>query len=388
MNENHSLLFVTVTDLSDTSGGGVATKEMVAALAKNSPAEFTLVCPRPRGGMPQKVERYVDDTIYMAPQGDGGVVRHLRLSLHTFSPTRKAIERTNPDAVIARMHPTMLAPALLSRWYSIPYFLLARGISYKTLRFASLLSRVHSFNVRTAEMVYAASEEIKKDSDDMRGSQQRPSKVVSNGVDVDKFEPIPTEDAREALDVRISDDDFVVGFVGTMYPYHAVQEFIESLTLVDDATDTKLLIVGDGDQMGTCRALVRDLDLEDRVVFTGYVAHDEVPVYISACDAAYSVVKKQSATPLKCFEYLACQTPVIVNQVEGMDFVSDTESGLIIDEVSPEDISEAIDQFYRMEPEERREMGERGRDYVSINRTWDSLALEVLDDVDSTIVSD
>lgn len=391
MRKNNSILFITVSDLSETSGSGVATKEIVAALAKNSSAEFTLVCPEPKEGMPETVKRYVDDTIYYSPKTDGGVVkysevvRHIRLSLNTVPTIRRAVNQKHPDAIVARMYTTALAPAVFARWYNIPYFLLARGTTYKTLRYPSVLSRIHWFNVRTAEMVYAASREIKADSDRMRRSEQDLCKIVPNGVDTNKFKSMPIDAARDRLDIGLSEDDFVVGFVGTMHPYHAVPELIESLPRLNQADDAKLLIVGDGEQMATCRELVKKHGIEDRVFFTGYVPHNEVPHYISACDVTYGAIKKESATPIKCFEYLACERPIILNEIEGLEFVRETYSGLIIDNISPGNISEAIDDFYRVGAKERAKMGKHGREYVLDNCTWDSLSEEVLEDVYSVI---
>lgn len=388
MNQKETILFVTVSDLSDTTGSGVATKEIISALAKNSSAEFTLICPEPRERQPEKVKKHVDDTVYMPPKKDSGVVKHAKLSLHTFLSMRRTIKQKQPDAIVARMQATLIAPATFANRYDIPYFLLARGDGYKTLRYSSVLSRIHRFNARTAEVVYAASGEIKEDTDKMKRPKQKPCKIVPNGVDKDKFKPSSIDSARKGLDLGFSEDDFVIGFVGTMHHYHAISELVESLSRVNVAKDAKLLIVGDGEQMSTIKGQVRKQGMEDSVVFTGYVPHDEVPYYISACNVTYGAIKKQSATPIKCFEYLACERPVILNEIEGMEFIRKKQCGLVIDEISPNNIAKAIDEFYRMDKTERGEMGERGRNYVVDNCTWDSLAKEVLEDIYAVVQSE
>ena len=68
----------------------------------------------------------------------------------------------------------------------------------------------------------------------------------------------------------------------------------------------KLLLVGDGDTMQLLRRTSRFLQLEDMVIFTGRVPHDEVERYYSLIDIAPLPRKGlrvcELVSPLKPFE--------------------------------------------------------------------------------------
>lgn len=378
MTGDTGILFVSAVDLSENSGAGVATKEVIKAFSKTT--RISVICQQPQDELEEELLSRVDEFFYL-PADFSGIARHVKLSVDTFPVMRRAIKKTQPEAIIARMHPTMLAPPAFAKLYDIPYYLLARGDTYKRLRFASILTQLFKVNVRVAEEVYVAADKIKKDADTFRTGSQSESKIVSNAVDPDLFSPRERMAARNGLDLGLNEDDFVVGFVGTMRPAHGVKELITSITRLDDTIPVKLLIVGDGSEKETCEELVEELGLEDNVSFTGFVSHDRVPEYISACDVMYGALKMESATPIKCFEYLATERPVIVSDVSELGFVEREALGVVVDEVQPDQIADAIVELHEMDSPERREMGERGREYVVENHTWDAFVEEVLDDV-------
>jgi len=166
---------------------------------------------------------------------------------------------------------------------------------------------------------------------------------MSNAVDPELFTPQPRSEARRKLQLGFRKDDFVVGFVGTMRRMHAVRELVESLTYLSDATRVKLLLIGDGEDRGPSEELASELGVIDSIVFTGFVPHEEVTDYISACDITFGAMKRDSATPIKCFEYMAAGRPVIVNDMPEMAFVDERDIGATISTVTPEVIAAAIE---------------------------------------------
>jgi len=103
----------------------------------------------------------------------------------------------------------------------------------------------------------------------------------------------------------------------------------------------------------------------DSIVFTGFVPHEEVTDYISACDITFGAMKRDSATPIKCFEYMAAGRPVIVNDMPEMAFVDERDIGATISTVTPEVIAAAIETLSGLDEQERAAMGDRARDVYS-----------------------
>ena len=379
MTEKISVLFIALEDISGKGGNSVATKDMLSAFVEDSRVLTASVLPEPQGDLPVSTEGLDISTI--PPLSKKSVRGYIGYSLRSFPTVRKAIKKHDPDVVVARMHHVLIAPALLSSVYGKPYVLLARGTSYKNLSYSFVLRRIFGMNVRLADQVYTASQEIKQDADNVRKRGQPEAKVFPNCIDPELFEPLPKREMRERLEPGLEPDDFVVGFVGSMGPRHTVDRLIESMQYVDDEIPLKLLLVGDGPRLDEYKQLAEEKGLSDKIAFTGFVPHQEVHEYISACDAAYGVTEQDSATPIKCFEYLACERPVIVRDIPELGFVAEENVGVQVNEIDESKIADAIEKLYEIGEEGRDSMGERGREYVLENHTWDRLVDVVLRDV-------
>jgi glycosyltransferase involved in cell wall biosynthesis len=66
----------------------------------------------------------------------------------------------------------------------------------------------------------------------------------------------------------------------------------------------------------------------------------------------------------KFFDYLAAGKPLVLAGNPSSNPVEATHCGLTVPPRDPGALAEAIIKLYRMPPEERAEMGERGREYV------------------------
>lgn len=375
-----SVLFIAMNDVSGKGGDSVATKDMLNAFVEDSRVSTNAVLPEPEGEILLDMEA-LDNITYMPPLSGKSAVDYLRYSLGSFRPVRNAIKKNDPDVVVTRMHHVILAPALFSFLYGKPYVFLSRGTAYKSLRYSFALKQIFKFNLWIADEVYTASQEIKKDVDRMRRRKQSEAKVFPNGIDPEIFNPRPQPEAVDSLGLDIGNQDFVVGFVGSMGPRHTVDGLIRSLVYLEDLS-VKLLLIGDGPKLEEYKKLAEEMDVDDRVIFTGFVPHEEIDSYISTFDVGYGVTEQESATPIKCFEYLACERPVLAREIPDLEFIAEENVGLQVCEVDDEAVADAIRELYGMTQERRLEMGERGRAYVLENHTWDALVDQVLGDLE------
>ena len=105
------------------------------------------------------------------------------------------------------------------------------------------------------------------------------------------------------------------------------------------------------------------------------VPHDDLAPYICSCDATYGVVDASNpSNPIKVYEYLACERPVITSATDELGFVAERDLGVALDRVSPETVADAIARLRSLDDDALAEMGRRGREYVVENHTWDRLA--------------
>ncbi|MFA5146525.1 MAG: glycosyltransferase family 4 protein [Candidatus Omnitrophota bacterium] len=110
-------------------------------------------------------------------------------------------------------------------------------------------------------------------------------------------------------------------YLGQLHGAQYADLFLRSAKIVLERKGEMLhfMIVGDGAGLGKLKVLAKDLDIEERVIFTGAVEHDKVPAYIASADIAVAPFEDNDVTrcksPLKIVEYLAAGRPIVASDV-------------------------------------------------------------------------
>ena len=139
--------------------------------------------------------------------------------------------------------------------------------------------------------------------------------ITPTGVDVDVFADLPDGAAiRGALGLT---GRFVVGWVGSFRGLHALEQAIVAVEGMEDAS---LLFIGDGPERPRIEELARARGVH--AVFTGTVAHPDLPAHLAAMDVALVLADSADLfhySPLKLAEYLAAGRAVIVPTVPQLE---------------------------------------------------------------------
>ena len=109
-----------------------------------------------------------------------------------------------------------------------------------------------------------------------------PSRIVvtANAVNPHNIAPNLSHCVEIRNTYSIQPDQRVIGFVGSIFPYHGVDLLIESFaSLCERFSHIRLLIVGDGAVLPGLRKRVEELKLSSRISFTGNVPHAAVYDY-------------------------------------------------------------------------------------------------------------
>lgn len=187
--------------------------------------------------------------------------------------------------------------------------------------------------------------------------------LIPNGVDTELFKRVKS-DLREGLGLE---DNFVLGYVGVLREWVDLTPVYQAIKKFEDV---KLLIVGEEGMLKENREMVRRLGIEDKVVFAGTVPYTKVPEYISAMDVCLIPFKRnaisQNAVPLKLFEYMACEKPVISTRLRG---VMEVVGNMVL---YADTVDEYVTQISNVanNPELIKELGRNGRIFVIENYDW------------------
>jgi glycosyltransferase involved in cell wall biosynthesis len=112
---------------------------------------------------------------------------------------------------------------------------------------------------------------------------------IPDGLDFQSLDPVDSALLRQELGLESC---LVVGVVGTMSWSDRHQmcygwDIIEALAFLNDVP-IKALLVGDGNGRAILEQRAKELDVADRIVFTGQLPYEQLPQYISAMDVCVS----------------------------------------------------------------------------------------------------
>ncbi len=123
------------------------------------------------------------------------------------------------------------------------------------------------------------------------------------------------------------------------------EELIDAIAITDNVS---LLIIGSGDNFDFLIRRVKKLGLTTRIKFIPTVPWKTLMKYSMAADAGLSLDKNSNlnyrfSLPNKLFDYLQAGIPVIASELHEISkIITEYNCGIIIPEVSPDEISKAI----------------------------------------------
>ncbi|NML22821.1 glycosyltransferase family 4 protein [Pseudoflavitalea sp. G-6-1-2] len=154
------------------------------------------------------------------------------------------------------------------------------------------------------------------------------SVVVNNGIDQRKFDP-----GRSFKNIRqelgIADNAvlvlFVARFIHQKQPLKLLEAFAKALP---HHPQLQLLMVGDGDEKPAALQLVRELGIEDKVIFQPF--RQDVPDVLAAADI-FVLPSLWEGLPIGLLEAMAMGKAIIGTQVDGTsEVIRHEHNGLLI----------------------------------------------------------
>ena len=196
--------------------------------------------------------------------------------------------------------------------------------------------------------------------------------VVPNGVTLEEFDSITSEEIYEVKSQYNLEEAFNVLYAGRVAKIKGADILIKAISKLDN-TDIKLTIAGpDFGALAELKELSQNLDLADRVTFTGALERRIFCTLIKSCDVL--VLPSYRGAGIILAEAMACSKPVIGSKTGGtLEIIGEGENGLLFDIGSVEQLSERINLLYR-DRDLCRRLGEEGRKIVEKYYTWEKAA--------------
>jgi phosphatidylinositol alpha-1,6-mannosyltransferase len=179
-----------------------------------------------------------------------------------------------------------------------------------------------------------------------------PSRIetILNGVDLDRFRPLPPPPDLAARYGVGGGRGRVLLAASRLVPRKGVDRTLQALPSVLAAhPDTVLLIVGDGEQRAALEWLAADLGVAHALRFAGAVPPEAMPAHYALADIL--VLPNRAAPegggedgmPLVFLEANACGKPAVGGRAGGTtEAIADGENGLLVDGDDPAAIAGAL----------------------------------------------
>jgi glycosyltransferase involved in cell wall biosynthesis len=198
--------------------------------------------------------------------------------------------------------------------------------------------------------------------------------LVADGVDAAKIEVLPNGVAAEQFAPAHRDPRrFVVGFAGSMKPWHGIETLVDAVSQVPDV---HLEVAGHGPQ----DSLLDRLPAQ-RVTRFGALPHTRVVELMAGWDvglAPYAPMEGFWFSPIKVLEYMAAGAcPVASDLGDTAEVLGHGRRGVLI---PPGDARALAAVLARLaaDRERARLLGAHARDWVAAHRSWSANANRAL----------
>ncbi len=228
-------------------------------------------------------------------------------------------------------YPDGYAAGLLGHWLHLPTSITLRGTEVPHSRIPALRARVACALAR-ATRVFSVSDSLRQLAISL-GMPATKGRVVGNGIDLERFQPMPLDEARRRY--GLPEDAKVLISVGALVERKGFHRVIECLpALLADHPKLHYLIVGganpEGDMLAALHAQVAAAGLEDRVHFLGALAPADLKWPLSAADVFVLATRNEGWANV-FLEAMACGLPVVATDVGGnREVVCRPELGRIV----------------------------------------------------------
>ena len=228
--------------------------------------------------------------------------------------------------------------------------------------------------------------------------------VIPLGLDLQPLVESANHKGQFLADLKLSKNHTrLVGIIGRLTPIKNHRLFLEAARKTIHTSDdnkTMFLVVGDGEVRGELESSAERMALTDRVVFTGWIK-DLGPIY-SDLDVL-ALTSNNEGTPVAVIEAMATGVPVIATDVGGVrELISERgtlirrfgatgqtrkaesrqgefeicERGILVKRGDVQGFAKGL-HYLLEQPDLRRQMGQRGREYVLKHHSKERLATDM-----------
>lgn len=273
---------------------------------------------------------------------------------------KKIIKHFQPDILHAHYATSYGFVGALSGFH--PYIISSWGSDVMKFPHKNFVAKsILKYNFRSADVLCATSYVIK---DYISKISVKPVSVIPFGIDPAVFKPYK----------RLSpfgEGHFVVGCIKSLEAIYKIDVLIKAFAALEqNHPQLRLMLIGHGAQAEKLQQLVKELKLEEKVVFTGRIPFSEVADYYNMLDVLVNISEYESFG-VSVIEAMACGKPVVVSNVGGLiEIVENDTLGLKVNVNAVDETAQAIERLMT-DPVLYASISENAKKHVAEKYNWE-----------------
>ncbi|MPQ42273.1 glycosyltransferase [Clostridium tarantellae] len=155
--------------------------------------------------------------------------------------------------------------------------------------------------------------------------------ILSNAMDIDEITKVDVSKSEEIVkEFNIPKDKKIIGFIGRLHEQKGIIPFIKEFANYKEYfNDSKILLVGNGEQEEQVKKLIRELNLEEYFILTGF--QGDVYKFYPIIDIFF-LPSLYEGLPMVILEAMAFKKAIVSMNVGSISEVINNETGIIINE--------------------------------------------------------
>lgn len=302
-------------------------------------------------------------------------------NLPAFARLEKELSNGEYDVLYERYAFYMIAGAIKSKKYNIPFILEANevnGIKDRARKQSMpfLCKYFERYIFRRCTSIHTVSSYL-KNMIMLQNVNIDKILVAPNAIDPEKFNG---KFEKSSLSNKYNlKDKIVIGFAGWFDNWDRLDLLVDVFAKLKLETDNLvLLLVGDGAVLDDVKIKVQQLNLNDDVILTGAVSRDEVGEYLSLLDIAVITHSNEFGSPVIMFEFMGLGIPVVAPKLLPItDVLSNNINAILFDVLDMEDLKNKLSNLIDNESL-RLKISSNAYDKLMTEHTWEKNAKDII----------
>jgi len=243
----------------------------------------------------------------------------------------------------------------------------------------------------TDRIVVVSEQQLREINQVFRVGRREQFVVVPLGIEIDRYARWSERRSYLRAELRANDEEVLVGIVGRLTEIKNHRLFLQAAALLKEniGSRARFVIIGDGSLCGDLEAQAKSLGLNDDVLFLG--TRKDPENFYPALDVV-ALTSINEGTPLTLIEAMANARPVIATAVGGVvDLLGSPiaqdeaksgykvcERGVLVKSGDADGFACGLNRLIE-DDELRRELGQRGLEFVTRNHAKERLLRDIAD---------